>query len=260
MVNQAVQTINFTQPTSPVTYSSGLTIPLSATGGASGNPVVFTIDTSSSGTGSITGSTLTVTAAGTFVIDANQAGNTNYSAATQVQKSVVVNAVPTVSAYAVASPTPTQTVQPGGAATYTINVNPVNGAFNSVVTLSASGLPAGAQASFVPAYVTPGSAGASSVLTIQTAAPSTSAKSSGLLLATPVLGLIGVFAMPGKRRKRQFALGALLLLSLISLIALAGCGGGFAMPQATSENYTITVTGTSGVNTTQSTTVLLTVK
>jgi YVTN family beta-propeller protein len=84
------QTISFTQPTTPVTYSSGLTIPLAATGGGSGNPVVFTIDGSSTGTGSITGSTLTVTAAGTFVIDANQAGNSSYSAAPQVQRTVVV--------------------------------------------------------------------------------------------------------------------------------------------------------------------------
>jgi sugar lactone lactonase YvrE len=84
------QTISFTQPTTPVTYSSGLTIPLVATGGASGNPVVFTIDGTSTGTGSITGSTLTVTSAGTFVIDANQAGNSSYSAAPQVQRTVVV--------------------------------------------------------------------------------------------------------------------------------------------------------------------------
>jgi sugar lactone lactonase YvrE len=90
VVNQAAQTITFTQPTTPVMYSSGLTIPLSATGGASGNAVVFTIDASSTGTGSITGSTLTVTGVGSFVIDANQAGNPNYSAAPQMQKTVAL--------------------------------------------------------------------------------------------------------------------------------------------------------------------------
>jgi large repetitive protein len=56
-----------------------------------GNPVVFTIDGSSTGAGTISGSTLTVTSAGSFVIDANQAGNSNYSAAPQVQETVVVN-------------------------------------------------------------------------------------------------------------------------------------------------------------------------
>jgi len=55
------------------------------------------------------------------------------------------------SSFTIASPTAPQTVQPGGAATYTINVNPVNGAYSSVVNLTASGLPTGATASFVPA-------------------------------------------------------------------------------------------------------------
>ena len=59
-----------------------------ATGGASGNPVVFSVI---SGPGSISGSTLTVTGAGTIVIAANQAGNSNYAATTAVQKSIVVN-------------------------------------------------------------------------------------------------------------------------------------------------------------------------
>ena len=88
------QTITFTQPTTPVTWSSGLTIPLVATGGASGNPVTFSIDGSSTGTGSISGSTLNVTTPGTFVIDVNQAGNSTYSAAPQVQRTVVVNQAP----------------------------------------------------------------------------------------------------------------------------------------------------------------------
>ncbi len=86
VVNQAAQTISFTAPTSPVTFGVS-PIPLVATGGASGNAVTFTVV---SGSGTITGSTLTVTGAGTIVVAANQAGNTNYSAATQVTASVIV--------------------------------------------------------------------------------------------------------------------------------------------------------------------------
>ena len=85
------QAINFTQPATPVTYAPGLIIPLTATGGASGNAVVFSIDASSTASGSISGSTLNVTSVGSFVIDANQAGNSTYSAAPQVQRTVVVN-------------------------------------------------------------------------------------------------------------------------------------------------------------------------
>ena len=92
-VTQARQTITFTQPASPVTYGSAA-IMLSATGGASGNAIVFSIV---SGPGTITGGTLTVTGVGTIVIAANQAGNANYSAAAQATRSLVVsNAGPTI--------------------------------------------------------------------------------------------------------------------------------------------------------------------
>ena len=102
-INQAAQTIVFPQPNSPVTYAAApnnTTVQLSANGGDSGNPVVFTVDPSSTGAGTISTSTvsggtstatLTVTQAGNIVVDANQAGNTNYAAATQVQQTVVVN-------------------------------------------------------------------------------------------------------------------------------------------------------------------------
>jgi hypothetical protein len=89
-VNQATQSITFTPPTSPVVYPVS-PITLSATGGASGNPVTFSIV---SGPGSLSGannSILTVTGTGTIVVAANQLGNTDYSAAPQVTQSIVVN-------------------------------------------------------------------------------------------------------------------------------------------------------------------------
>src|SRR6202011_1503430 len=63
-------------------------ITLSATGGGSGNPVTFSVI---SGPGSISGTTLTVTGAGSIVVQADQAGNANYSAAASVQQTEVVN-------------------------------------------------------------------------------------------------------------------------------------------------------------------------
>ena len=197
---------------------------------------------------------------GTFVIDANQAGNINYSAATQVQKSVVVNAAPLPS-FNVVSPTPPQTVLPGGAANYTINVNPLNGSYTGAVTLSASGLPAGATASFVPPSVTPGSAGATSTMTIQTSTQTASAKSSSWPLAAPVLSLIGLFFVPGKRRRRWLTLAVLLFASLGALTALSACGGGFQLPGSAAIPHTITVNGAnSGGVIVSTTTVQLTVQ
>jgi len=102
-VQKGTQTIAFTQPTSPITYVSGLTVSLSATA-SSGLPVDLTVDSTSTGKGTISGNTLKVTTAGKFVIDGNQDGNSSYYAAAQTQVSIVVNqATPTVSAWPTAS-------------------------------------------------------------------------------------------------------------------------------------------------------------
>jgi hypothetical protein len=150
VVNTATQAITFTPPTTPVAYGTS-PITLTATGGASGLPVVFSIV---SGPGSITGSTLSVTGAGAIVIAANQAGNTNYAAATQVTRSVVVNlATPTVatvsavtSAYGsttgitvTATESGSAGVVTGGAITFSV-ISPATGSFTlATCTLSAAG-------------------------------------------------------------------------------------------------------------------------
>lgn len=70
-------------------YSTGLSVPLNATGGASGNPVVFSSLTPAVCVAAdITG--ITFYDSGTCTIAANQAGNSNYAAAPQVVASVVL--------------------------------------------------------------------------------------------------------------------------------------------------------------------------
>ena len=91
VVDKAAQTLQFDQPTSPVTISPTLTLALSATAGASSSPVVFTVDATSTGAGTISGSSMTVTKVGNLVINANQAADANYLAAPQVQHTIVVN-------------------------------------------------------------------------------------------------------------------------------------------------------------------------
>ncbi|MGA9021718.1 MAG: choice-of-anchor D domain-containing protein [Terracidiphilus sp.] len=257
VVTQAPQTINFTQPTSPITYSSGLQITLSATGGASGNPVVFTIDASSTATGSISGSTLTVTSTGNLVIDANQAGNADYSAAPQVQKTVTVNAP--APDFAVAATLPSQSIEPGGSAMYPITVTDVGSSFTSAVALSVSGLPPGATASFNPATITPDSASGTSTLTVTTANVAGLAKPNLWPVGAPALALL--FMLPFSRWRRAWKGKVLLLIAALASLAgaasLMGCGGGFGLN--VSETYTLTITGTSGTDM-HSTTVQLTVK
>jgi sugar lactone lactonase YvrE len=87
-VGQASQTITFVAPGSPVTYGAS-PISLVATGGGSGNSIVFSSLTPTVCT--VSGATATFVAVGTCTLAANQAGNTDYSAASQVTRSIVVN-------------------------------------------------------------------------------------------------------------------------------------------------------------------------
>jgi serine/threonine-protein kinase len=78
----------------PAPATAGGAAALSATGGGSGNPVVFSVDPASGpGVCTVSGTTVTYTAIGTCVIDANQAGNGHYADAPQVQHTVTVNGI-----------------------------------------------------------------------------------------------------------------------------------------------------------------------
>jgi trimeric autotransporter adhesin len=197
---------------------------------------------------------------GNVASTSNASTTVTMNAAQSVTANFTAIAVPT---FTVTSSTSPQTVQPGGTAQYSITVAAQNGTFSSPVTLAASGLPTGATATFSPNSITPGSASSTSTLSIQTAAAMAAVtnRSSGWPLAAPALALLGLFFVPGKRRRRWITLGVLLFASVTALTALSGCGGGFGLGshEGGSTSYTITVTGTSG-ETQQTTTVQLTVQ
>ncbi len=91
-VGAAAQAVTLTS-TPPIPAVVGATYALSANGGGSGNPVTFSIDGSSGSGVCSLGSdhkTVSFVTGGTCVIDANQAGNADYIAATQVQQSITV--------------------------------------------------------------------------------------------------------------------------------------------------------------------------
>ena len=94
-VGRASQTITFTStPPSPAIVGGRYTV--RATGGHSDNPITFSIDPSATSVCSMTGSVVSFIGAGTCTIDANEAGNTSYSAAPQVQQVVTVGQAPTI--------------------------------------------------------------------------------------------------------------------------------------------------------------------
>ena len=84
-VNPSNQTITFPAVPTQTYGASPLTLEATA---SSGLPVTYSV---ASGPGTIVGSTLTLTGAGTITVQASQAGNSNYSAATPVSLTVVVN-------------------------------------------------------------------------------------------------------------------------------------------------------------------------
>jgi hypothetical protein len=108
-VSPARQQISLTAPSSGTVGGSST---LSAKGGASGNPVTFTIDKATkSGICSVSGARLTFQGAGTCIVDANQASNAGrgnaatYSAAPPVQREITVRKAATKTALTLATGT-----------------------------------------------------------------------------------------------------------------------------------------------------------
>jgi hypothetical protein len=192
----------------------------------------------------------------------------NVASASSTSTSVTMNAPQNVTAnfaaivgppdYTVSPATPSQSVVAGGTAMYTIDVQSTGGTYTGSVTLSVTGLPPGATASFSTNPVVLGGTtpNRSSTLTVQTAGTQTAAaRMQRWLLITPALGLV---LLPFGRLRRQYLYRLLLMLALVGIVgSMVGCGGGFALAQ--SKNYTLTITGTSGTDT-HSTTVQLTVQ
>jgi hypothetical protein len=104
-----------------------VTYDVAATGGASGNPVTFGIDAGSATVCSISGSTVTFTHPGSCVIDADQAGATDYAAATQAQQ---------VATVAQAATTTSVTVKPGQIVAHVAAVAPAVGTPTGTVTFT----------------------------------------------------------------------------------------------------------------------------
>jgi hypothetical protein len=133
----------------------------------------------------------------------------------------------------VASNPASQSISPGQSATFTFTVTPAGG-YTGTVDFACGTLPSEATCSFNQSAVviTSGATG-TSTLTISTAAPTTSrneiplgpwSASSTLALA----GIVGLAFAPGKMRRWNRTIRALLCIALLGALwlPLMGCGGG----------------------------------
>ncbi len=170
----------------------------------------------------------------------------------------------------------TATLTAGNSSNFTINVSAMNG-FNSAVSFSCAGLPAGAKCSFSTQSYNPGGA-TSPMLTIKTTARSMMkalasvsgpASSSGLTSQIQIslaLGFLALLLLGLYLKNLESRLGFPTLLRagslaviLLLLLAAAGCGSGNSNAVGTpAGTSTITITGTSGTLS-HSTTITLTV-
>jgi sugar lactone lactonase YvrE len=135
-ISAATQTINFTDslPATAI-YSTGQVYTLSATGGASGNPVTFSLAASSTpGAATLIGNVLNITGVGTITITANQAGNGGYSAAPAITQSIQISAASQTIHFTDSLPA-TATY----AANLTYQISATGGASDNPVTFSVSG-------------------------------------------------------------------------------------------------------------------------
>jgi len=256
IVAKATPVLVLTSSAAAVGVGSSVTFTATVTSSA-GTPkgsVSFYDGTTLLGTGTLAAGVATYATlnlpVGALSITAVYSGDGNFSALTSAGLTETV-----MTAYTVTAPTSPVPVAPGGAATIDITVPPLGGAFDGVVTLSASGLPPGAIATFNPPTVMPGSTGAPTVLTIQLPALTAGipahdlpANRRGLPLAPASLGLVLFGAVLGRKRIPRMLMLVFMLAGLgITTPLLTGCGGGFAStPSTLPGNYIITVTGTSG--------------
>ena len=145
------------------------------------------------------------------------------------------------------------TILPGTTVIYTLQVTPyVSTKFLYTVNFSASGLPAGASASFSPPTLAAGSTIAKITMTLTTATTSFNAPPPSPFERLPLalgllLPLFGSKALRTRLRKIPPLLGVALLavLSLAAVAGLSGCSGA-GLFAARKVPYSITVTATEG--------------
>ncbi|HEY0758871.1 MAG TPA: Ig-like domain-containing protein [Acidisarcina sp.] len=178
------------------------------------------------------------TAAGRERVTAIYEGDASFDPSSSL--TVAAPAASTTPTFTLAGTPTTLSVKAGNFVTSTISVLPVNG-FQDTVMLSCSGLPPESTCLFNPTNVTPGgTAAATSILTIQTLAPSGAGTStlrdrpSGGEPGTSKLYAVlapGFAALAGLGLLRRRVSGLLRMLGIVALLVGCGLGLGACSPR-----------------------------
>lgn len=220
-------------PTGTISFLDGSTL-LGATAIANGQ-VVYTTSSLAAGVHSIT---------------ASYSGDSSFSAGTSAALSELVQDFTVSTPTSPTTNAPTATVNPGGTATYSLNIGPsVGTVFPAPVTLSLTGLPPGATGALSPTTLPAGSSLSSVTLTIQLPQQASRANHapSFLRVVSPIA--LGLLLLPfaknwrraGKKMRGILAMLLLLVGSAATCIGLAGCTSGNGFFAQAPTKYTITI-------------------
>ena len=218
-------------------------------------------------TGYTASCTISTLSAASHTITVAYSGDTNFLAATSSAMTE------TVDDFTLSASGASVTVTAGGTAGYTFTISPGSGTstFPAAVTLSVSGLPAGATYTLTPSSLAAGAGTTNVTLTIQlpqtvavehppSSAPVKLAPSiAPFALALLLLPVAGRMRKAGRRFNRVLSVLLLLIAGLAAMAGLSGCGSGTGFYGQQQTSYTVTLTATSGALS-HSTTVTLTVE
>jgi hypothetical protein len=213
------------------------------------------------GTGTIARGVATFTtstlAVGAHAITAVYSGDANFitaasSAVTETVLDFSVNFSGGTGSSGTASVT-SATVQPGGTAVFIVTISPVGSTtFPSAITLSASGLPAGATYVISPATLAAGSGPQTVTMTVLLSSTTAALhRGNGMnqyapfTLALLLLPFAGRMRKHAKRFDRMTWIMLLLIASVAAIAGLNGCSGNGYFAHAPTT-YTVTMTATSG--------------
>jgi hypothetical protein len=248
-----VANITLTSSVNPSVYGNSViftaTVPAPATGS-----VVFSDGITALGTGTVANGIATLTtsslAVGTHPVTAVYSGDVDYNSATSTVYSQIVTAQAAALDFTLTlTSAGSQTVIPGNAASYTVQVAPTNVNYPGTVAYSATGLPTGATISFSPATVAANGGVTPSNVTVQTASQKAALNRDSI--GSFALALLMLPFATSRRIRRSSRRYLYLLIVLLSGIAattsLTGCGynGNGFFGQAP-QSYNITITATSG--------------
>jgi len=271
VIGQIASGVSVASNTNPALVTSAITFTATVSSklGAPTGTVTFLDGTTLLGQGTLSGDVATLIssslAAGSHTITAVYSGDTNFVASTSgtLTQSVLNFSLNPVAGSGGSGTS--QTVSPGGDATYSLTIVPsVGTVFPTPVTLTVSGMPAGATAIITPSswtqlnstsWLFPANTPMADIsLAIQLPSTTASLDRENLFIRKLPAVLLGLLLLPfasklrrtGKRLGRTVSLVLFLVAGMAAMAGLSGCGstsGSFSQQQGT---YSVVVTATSG--------------